>query len=100
MFRFEFNVDHIDDVSVIIKGTPFPISKFAESFIPAFCCTVYKYQGADINEPYNIYDVNRMEKKQLYTALSRTTKFDYISISTLAYWTVFMKLESNQIWKS
>lgn len=85
MFRFEFNVDHIDDVSVIIKGTPFPISKFAESFIPAFCCTVYKYQGADINEPYNIYDVNRMEKKQLYTALSRTTKFDYISISTLAY---------------
>lgn len=67
---------------------------------PTFCCTVYKYQGADINEPYNIYDVNRMEKKQLYTALSRTTKFDYISISTLAHWTVFMKLESNQIWKS
>lgn len=96
----EFNVDHIDDASVIIKGTLFPISKFAQSFIPAFCCTDYKYQGPDINEPYNIYDVNRMEKKQLYTALSRTTKFDYISISTLAHWTVFMKLESNQIWKS
>lgn len=51
MFRFEFNVDHIDDVSVIIRGTLFPISNFAQSFIAAFCCTVYKYQGADINEP-------------------------------------------------
>ena len=69
----EFNVDHIDDVSVIIMGTLLPISKFAQSFIPAFCCTVYKYH------------VNRMEKKQLYTALSRTTKFNYISISTLAH---------------
>ena len=25
---------------------------------------VYKYQGADINENYKIYDVNCMDKKQ------------------------------------
>ena len=52
-----------------------------ESFIPSFCVTVYKYQGADINEPYNIYDVNKMDKKQLYTALSRTTKLEYIHLN-------------------
>lgn len=51
---------------------------FRQYFIPAFCCTVYKYQGADIKEHYNILDVNRMDKKQLYTCLSRTTKFEYI----------------------
>ena len=54
---------------------------FAESFIASFCVTVYKYQGADINENYNIYDVNKMDKKQLYTALSRTTKLEYIHLT-------------------
>lgn len=36
----DFNVDHIDDTNVTINGTVFPISKFAQSFTPAFCCTV------------------------------------------------------------
>ena len=53
---------------------------FRQSFIPAFCSTVYKYQGADIKEHYNILDVNRMDKKQLYTCLSRTTRFEYIHL--------------------
>ena len=51
------------------------------NFIPAFFCTVYKYQGADISEHYNIYDVNQMDKKQLYTSLSRTTKFEYTHLN-------------------
>ena len=55
--------------------------EFSGNFIPSFCVTVYKYQGADIKEPYNIHDVNRMDKKQLYTALSRTTKFEYIHVN-------------------
>ena len=80
----EFHVEQINDQNVTINGTIFPIGKFAQSFIPAFCCTVYKYQGADISEPYNIYNVNRMDKKQLYTALSRTTKFEYIHLNTKA----------------
>lgn len=80
----EFHVEQINDQNVTINGTVFPIGKSAQSFIPAFCCTVYKYQGADISEPYNIYNVNRMDKKQLYTALSRTTKFEYIHLNTSA----------------
>ena len=80
----EFSVEQINDQNVTINGTVFPISKFAQSFIRAFCCTVYKYKGADISEPYNIYNDNRMDKKQLYTALSRTTKFEYIHLNTSA----------------
>ena len=56
-------------------------SKFNRCFIPAFCCTVYKYQGAEIDEHYDVYNVNRMDKNQLHTALSRTTKLEYIHLS-------------------
>ena len=59
----------------------FDEKEFAESFIPSFCVTVYKYQGTDINEHYNIFHINRMDKKQLYTALSRTTKLEYIHLN-------------------
>lgn len=77
-------MEQINDQSVTINETVFPVSKFAQSLIPAFCCTVYKYQGADISEPYDIFNVNGMDKKQLYTALSRTTKFEYIHLNTSA----------------
>ena len=70
-----------DNKKIMINEEWFDIKEFSESFIPSFCVTVYKYQGADINEPYNIYDVNRMDKKQLYTALNRTTKLEYIHLN-------------------
>lgn len=54
--------------------------ELTESFISSFCMTVYKYQGADINEHNNIFYCNRMDKKQLYNAFSRTTKFEYIHL--------------------
>ena len=79
----EFNLKKIrknEDYEFKINDIWFDKKEFSESFIPAFCVTVYKYQGCDINEHYNIHDVNRMDKKQLYTALSRTTKFEYIHI--------------------
>ena len=59
----------------------FEHSVFAESFLPAFCVTVYKYQGGVINDYCNIFDVEKMDKKKLYTALSRTTKLGYIQLS-------------------
>ena len=78
----EFEVEYIDSQTVTIADTVFPIDKFAHFFIPAFCCTVYKYQGADINDPLYIYNnVNRMDKKQLYTALSCTAKYEYIHLN-------------------
>ena len=44
--------------------------ELAEYFIRSFCETVYKYQGADIDENYNIYDVHRMHKKKQLRSLS------------------------------
>ena len=76
----EFVIEDMDVEGALVNNTWFDMNEFRSSFIPAFCSTVYKYQGADINEPYNIYDVNCMDKKQLYTALSRTTKYEYIHL--------------------
>ena len=64
-----------------VNGTWFSLNVFACSFIPAFCVTVCKFQGCDIDEPYNVFDTGRMDKKQIYTALSRTTKFEYIHLN-------------------
>ena len=77
----KFVVQDIVDSIFKVDEQWFEAGEFCESFIPSFCVTVYKYQGGTINEPYNVYDVNRMDKKQLYTALSRTTKLDYIHVN-------------------
>ena len=42
--------------------------------------TVHKAQGETINEPYSIYEINRMPIKVLYTALSRCNKPSQIHI--------------------
>ena len=45
--------DHTGRVKV--RDVWFSAPEFASSFLFAFCSTVYKYQGADIDENYNIY---------------------------------------------
>ena len=47
-YRSEF------DISVEVGKNMFDMNEFRESFIPSFCLTVYKYQGANIDEPYNL----------------------------------------------
>ena len=64
----QYNIDKIQendqgDLEFILNGQTFSHSEFRESFIPAFCVTVYKYQGSTITEPYNIYDADKMDKK-------------------------------------
>ena len=73
--------DDGDNLIFHINKQQFSYSESRESFIPAFCVTVYKYQGGTINKHSNIYDVNRMDKKQLYTTSSRTTKLEYIHLN-------------------
>ena len=77
----EFKIEKIKNDKIFINNTEFSREEFAESFIPNFCATVYKYQGSDIKEDYNIFDTHMMDKKQMYTALSRTTKFEYLHIN-------------------
>ena len=83
----QYNIDSINendigDLEFTHNGQTFSHNEFRESFIPAFCVTVYKYQGGTIDQHYNVYDVEKMDKKQLYTALSRTTKLDHIHLDT------------------
>lgn len=77
----EFVIQEIKNNNFKVNNEWYDKKQFSETFIPGFCVTVYKYQGAEINEPYNIYDFDRMDKKELYTALSRTTKLEYIHLN-------------------
>ena len=80
-----FTVKKFSGNSVIIKenGEKFALDEFKKKFNLAFCITVYKYQGAEIEEHYNILDAGAMNKKQLHTAMSRTTKFEYLLVENL-----------------
>lgn len=77
----EFMIEDIYNNKFKINNEWFDQKYFSEYFIPSFCVTVYNYEGADINESYNIYDADRLDKKQLYTALSKTTKLGYIHLN-------------------
>ena len=81
----QFTVKSINKNGVRIKenNEKFSIDDFRKKFNLAFCITVYKYQGAEIDQHYNIFDTEAMNKKQLYTALSRTTEFKYIHVENL-----------------
>ena len=61
-----------------INNDTFNLNEFRENFLPNFCNTVYKNQGGKIDEHYNIWDTHRMDVKEMYTSLSRTTKLEYI----------------------
>ena len=68
----EFQIMNIDNSKFLINNIWFNKEEFISSFIPGFCNTVYKFQGSNIDQKYAIHDTERMCKKQLYTALSRT----------------------------
>ena len=68
----EFTIVKVGDSTVTVHGEDFPINSFKELFVPSYCSTVYKYQGLDISHvEYNMFDVQNMDSKMLYTALSR-----------------------------
>ena len=93
----EFEVSKIEEDRFDINGEWFEYNVFRESFIPAFFLTVYRYQGADVDEHYNIYDVNRMDKNQLYTCLSCTTKYEYIHLDSAKFLRCY-KVRSHLYW--
>lgn len=84
-----FTIKDIKTTKVIVsdgaKDYDIPMNLFKRSFILAFCVTCHKYQGGEINCPYNIYDTKSygFSKNLLYTALSRSTKLEYIHVGEL-----------------
>jgi hypothetical protein len=57
-----------------------PRKVFMEYFYPAYCITVHKSQGCTFNEPYTIYNWNKLEKSSRYVALSRGTKYEFVNV--------------------
>ena len=55
-------------------------SDFAKYFLPNYCTTTHKLQGATITGPINIFDWKRMPREVRYTACTRAKKLSQISI--------------------
>lgn len=77
----QFVIEEITDDFVLINNHELTFHVFKESFLPAFCITTHKFQSVDINEHYNIYDINRMNLPLLYTAISRTRDYKFVHIN-------------------
>ena len=60
-------------------------NEFCGIFIPAYASTVHSIQGRTLNKPYCILEYNAMTSKQLYTALTRTTRPENISLCNKLY---------------
>lgn len=77
-----YTLDKIAEGCYQINEQTFTEEELAENFIVAYCVTTHKFQGDEINTHYNIWDVQKMNANELNTALSRTTKYEYIHLDT------------------
>ena len=84
----EFDKDSITVESKRIEIT-FSIKKFKVLFRLAYAMTVHKVQGQTVDHPFSIYEAELFDKYLLYTAMSRTTKKEYINFCDFK--TVLMK---------
>ena len=53
---------------------------FQNHFYISFAVTSHRVQGETINEPFNIWEWNKMSNRAKYTSTSRTTSKDLINI--------------------
>jgi hypothetical protein len=54
--------------------------EFGQNFVLAYCITVHKSQGKTVDEAYTIHEFEMMGDKLAYTALSRTTDFNKVTV--------------------
>lgn len=79
-----FQIVDLDSDSVEIKREQdkkrFSLStaSLEEYFDLGFCVTVHKIQGGEIDQPYNIYEAHRMDKRLFYTTISRGITLDHV----------------------
>jgi len=86
----EFIVNNFDDEKIYITreelGEDFEIDidDFHKYFVPNYCATTHKSQGATYRDKVFLWDWNRLvsNKKIVYTATSRATKFENLVIAT------------------
>jgi len=65
--------DDVDDKVI-------PLDQMSRLFYPAYCVTTHKFQGSSIDKPFTVYEWNKMDKKLKYTAVTRSTKLEYLNI--------------------
>lgn len=63
-----------------IKLINITFKDFKDSFLMNYATTVYKCQGDTFNYPFTIHEWKMMDKNMKYTAFSRTTNIDNVSI--------------------
>ena len=63
----------IDDIEFTFKG-------FVTHFVPAYCMTNHKIQGMTVKENFNIYEWDKMTRREQYTAYSRCTNGNNVRI--------------------
>lgn len=93
------NIDKDNETITLNDNRVISFLTYENYFDMAFCFTVYKIQGATINEPYQIYDINSMTKRELYTALSRTKKYEYINFEKVKKNKIFVNCDTKDIKK-
>ena len=86
----EFIVNNFDDEKIYItreeggEDLEIDIDDFHNYFVPNYCATTHKSQGATYKDKVILWDWDRMitDKKVVYTACSRATKFENLIIAT------------------
>lgn len=58
-----------------------PRTIFAGLFVPRYAITIHKSQGITIEEDFTIHELDKLDKKLLYVALSRATEISKINFS-------------------
>jgi hypothetical protein len=59
---------------------PIPTAMVSKILRPAWADSLCRSQGATIREPYTIWGADKMNRNDLYTALSRTARWDHVCL--------------------
>jgi hypothetical protein len=69
------------DTIITADNQTIKIAEFHKWFNIGYCFTVHKFQGQTIDQPFTIWDTKMMDYRLIYTALTRSKKYDFINIA-------------------
>ena len=84
---FRFIIEKINDGKIIMKClqngglVEFTFSEVKKNFVPCYAMTIHCSQGQTFTNNYTIHEINKLDSRLLYVALSRSKKLNQISIS-------------------
>jgi len=71
-----YKIDSLDKDTITVNDVAYNKTQFAYYFVVAYACTNHKIQGLTISVPFNIYEWQKMDTRERYTAYSRTRSGD------------------------